>query len=166
MSLDTFMEEHPWQFAAQFAALTLISDNPDSNLRFEYAFPADALVISQLSIKDVNPLIERFEFQKIYFQEKFIGASQRILTNLQDAYAVYTTQLSEDAPFPNHFAKGFSYQLAMDIGPQLITNNWPKVKDTLIPLAKNEISEAIAKDLGRAVLKQDAPNQFLAARYN
>ena len=163
--MNKFLEAHPWGFAAQFTALTLISQDSTENFMFQYAFPADALVIKQLSIKGIRPSYNQYEDQKIPFQEQFVGASRRVLTNLEDAYADYTTELSEDGPFPSHFAEGLGYQLALDIGPQLITNNWPKVQSTLIPLAKNEISEAIAKDMGRTTLKQDAPNTFLAARY-
>lgn len=164
MSLNTLLESHEWSFATQFQALPLSSEDPYPGYLYEYITPADALIIRQIAEEGIFPKVNLYEQQKLRFREVQVGGSTRIWTNIRDAHAEYTAKVSEDAAFPTHFGRGLSYQLAMDIGAQLITNNWPKVKATLIAEAKNEISNAIALDLSRQPLKQDSPNPFLLAR--
>ena len=165
MSLDTVLEMHEWGFATQFSALALSQELPIAAYQFAYSLPSDCLVLRMLAMEGKFPLVKQYEYEKQKFRAVYNGAGERLMyTNVPLAHGEYTTRLSEDFAFPTHFGRGLSHQLALDIAPQLITNNFPKVKQTLISTAENEVSKAIAADLGRQTLQEDAPTPFYAAR--
>lgn len=164
-SLDTFLEAHPWGFTTQYAALALSEELPIAAYQYAYALPSDCHVLRQVAMDGLFPMTEEYENQKLDFEEVFSGAGERLIyTNVPRAHGKYTTRLSENYAFPPHFGRGLSHQLALDIAPSLITNNFPKVKQALITTAENELSKAIAFDLGRQTLKKDSPTPFYAAR--
>lgn len=165
MSLDTVLEMHEWGFATQFAALALAEEQPVNSYRFAYSLPSDCMVLRLIAMDGMYPVTKQYEKEKEKFREVFNGAGSRLIyTNVPRAHGEFTTRLSEDFAFPTHFARGLSHQLALDIAPQLITNNFPKVKQTLIATAANEVSMAIAADLGRQPSPEDSPSPFYAAR--
>lgn len=165
LALDTMLEAHEWGFATQFAELALVEESPIPGYSFCYAMPSDALVMRVLAIDGEFPLQRQYESQKHEFREVYNGAGERLLyTNVERAHGEYTTRLSEEIAFPSHFGRGLSHQLALDIAPSLITNNFPKVKAALMDAARYEISRAMASDLGRQTLLQDSPSPFFATR--
>lgn len=165
MSLDTVLEMHEWGFATQFGALPLVEEGPVAAYRFAYSLPTDCLVLRMIAMEGNFPTVKLYETEKQKFREVFNGVGERIIyTNIPLAHGEFTTQLSEDFAFPTHFARGVSHQLALDIAPSLITNNFPKVKQALMTTASNEVSKAIAADLGRQTLQEDSPSPFFAAR--
>jgi len=164
-SLDTFLEAHPWSFASQELALAFSQDNPSKNFAYEYLYPADCLVIRQIAPEGIFSEYNLYEDQKHKWKEMNIGATTRVWCNVQFAWAEYTTRMSEDVSFPTHFGRGLAYQLALDIGKSVVTNNWAKVKELLMADAATELTRAIAYDLGRQPQKMDAPNPLLTARW-
>lgn len=165
MAINTFLEMHPWSFAKQEIALALSQENPSKMYAYEYYKPADCLVIQQIAPDGVFIDAELYESQKVYFEERNVGSTTRLWCNVPLAWAQYTTRVPDDFAFPAHFARGLSYQMALDIGPSLVTNNWAKIKQTLIPEAENAKTNAIAYDLARQPLKPDSPSPFILARY-
>lgn len=165
MSLETVLEMHEWGFATQFAALALSEEMPTHSHQFSYSLPSDCLVLRMIAMDGYFPTTKQYEKEKQKFREVFNGAGERLIyTDVPRAHGEYTTNLSEDFAFPTHFARGLSHQLALDIAPALITNNFPKVKSALMTTATNEVSKAIAADLGRQTLQEDSPSPFYAAR--
>lgn len=165
-TLDTMLEKHQWGFATQFSALALESDDWSvaKAYKYVYSLPADCLVLRVIACDGYFPEVRQYEKEKEKFREFYQGSERAILTNVYNAHGEYTTRLSEDISFPTHFARGLSHLLALDIAPQLITNNFPKVKDSLITTSKNEISVAIAADLGREPQLEDSPTPFISCR--
>ncbi len=165
MALDTMLEEYEWGFATQYSALALVEEDPMQSWRFSYSLPSDCHVLRMIAMDGIFPTTKQYENEKKKFREVYNGAGARLIyTDIPLAHGEFTTRLSEDFSFPTHFARGLSHQLALDIAPQLITNNFSKVKQTLMDNAKNEISRAIASDLGRQTLQEDSPTPFYAAR--
>jgi hypothetical protein len=164
-SLETMLEKFEWGFATKFAALTLDGEDPILAYRYQYLAPTDCLVIRALAVDGDFPQQKQYEWEKLKFREVYNGTGNRIIyTNVMNAYAEYTVSLPDTLAFPTHFARGLSHQLALDIAPQLITNNFPKIKDSLISTARNEVSDAIASDIGRQTLLEDSPSPFVSAR--
>lgn len=164
VSLQGFLESHPWHFATSYSALALKSENPDSGYGYEYSAPADALTIRQIANKDSFIRDEIYEENKIRFEEILTGTGLSIHTDVSNAYAEYTRNLSPDSGFPPYFAKGLGAYLSKEIAPSLITNNFGKLERTLNSRADARISEAIAIDMGRQPRKLDPVSPFAAAR--
>lgn len=166
MSLDTMLEAHEWGFATQFAALPLVNDAyPILAYKYAYSLPADCQVLRMIAPDGNFPQLKLYEQEKAKFRNAYAGAGEKIIyTNVANAHGEYTTRVSEEFAFPTHFGRGLSHLLALDIAPQLITNNFPKVKNDLITTSRNELSLAIAADLGREPLMEDSPSPFISCR--
>lgn len=166
MSLDTLLEKFEWGFTTQFSALTLVEEDPNNSYKFSYQLPSDCHVLRVIAMDGYFPATKQYEVEKQKFREVYGGAGTRLIhTNIPRAHGEFTTKLSESGLFPSHFARGLSHQLALDIAPQLITNNFVKVKQSLMMNASNEISSAIADDLNRQPQLEDSPSPFYGARF-
>lgn len=164
-SLDTMLESHEWGFATQFSALTLAVAQPNYSYRFAYELPADCQVLRMIAYDGRFPKVKQYEKEKFKFREVFNGAGSRLIyTDVELAHGEYTTRINDDFAFPTHFGRGLAHLLALDIAPSLITNNFPKVKEALMATSSNELSKAIAFDLGRETLQEDSPSPFISCR--
>lgn len=164
MSLDTLLEKHPWGFATQFIPLILASESPTPLYAYSYQRPGDALVIVEIAEEGMFSQTVQYEDQKNRWQEVYALTGPKLYTNVRMAHAKYTTRLPENMQFPNHFGRALAAQLSMDIAPQLITNNFGKVRDTLNANAMIDITHGIADDLGRQPLPEDSLSPFVRAR--
>lgn len=164
-ALDTMLSRYEWGFATQFQALALQEESPVAAYKYAYALPADCAVPRVVAEDGHFPLVRQYEREKSKFRHVFNGSGQQIIyTNVPRAHLEYTTRLSEEIAFPPHFARGLSHLLALDIAPSLITNNFPKIKDSLIGTSRVEVSEAIAIDLSMEPQLEDSPTPFISAR--
>lgn len=165
-AINTFLEKHPWNIASKNAELALIQENPGSGYAFEYAFPADALVIREVAPElQFNKEYEQYEYEKLNFEERLSGSSMTIHTDLKNAFVEYTRKLPLDQAFPEYFGRGLAAQWAKECANQIITNNYAKVKDVLMSDLDNKISEAIAVDISRSPRKKDPLSPFITARF-
>jgi hypothetical protein len=165
MSLDTLLEKYEWSFATQYAALPLLEELSTLGGKYAYTLPADCLVVRVLAMDGAFPQVKQYEREKMKWREVYNGVGPRkIITDIPRAHVEYTVRLDEGVSFPTHFGRGLSHQLALDIAPALITNNFPKVRQVLLATAMNEISAAIAADLGRQPQLEDSPSPFISAR--
>jgi hypothetical protein len=165
-SLDTLLESHPWNFATKYEALSLISENVNPNVRYRYAYsyPAQCLVIRSLGMDGVFSHENEYTDTNIQWEEIYTGGTPTLLTWVEDAHACFTVAINQDQQMPTHFGRALAAQLAMDIAPSLITNNFGKVRDTLYAAARSDISLGVANDLGRQPKHRDAPSPFIRAR--
>jgi hypothetical protein len=73
--------------------------------------------------------------------------------------------MDTNSSFPTAFGRALAAQVALDMGPQLITNNWPKVVGAIMSMASNEISAGIADDIAKNPQKVTADSPLVRARY-
>lgn len=163
-SLEELLEMHPWNFATSFAPLPVGLTTPSAGFRFAYVKPSDALVLRRLARDGKFPKAEVQEEFALRWREVNVGTGTEVWCDVENAHAEYTVNIDDDYNFPNYFAKGLSYQLAQDIGPKLITQNWPKVMQNLIPLYKNEIDKAMAKDIAHQPDMPEYQSSFIRVR--
>ena len=164
-SLSEFLEMHPWAFATQYQALNLVESAPSSGYLYAYSTPADCLVVRQIAQEKMFSRKELYEDQKLRWQELFSPSGVRIHSDVPEAWVEYTTNISIDFNFPTYFAKGWAAHLAMRIAPQLITNNYAKIKSQVASDLQTIMTSAIADDMGRQPRKLEEVNPFIAARY-
>jgi hypothetical protein len=166
MSLDTLLEKHPWNFANQYQALALQSEdlNAGPMRRYTYSLPADCLVLRQIAREGIFPQVNQYEDEKCRWQEIYTGSGPSIQTDVPDAHGKYTVRIPDSIAMPNHFGRALAAQLSMDIAPSLITNNFGKVRDTLNDKAMMDITFGIADDLGRQPQLEDSLSPFIRAR--
>ena len=93
------LEAHPWRFAGKRAALALLSATPAWEYDYQYQLPADCVAVRELS--DTSYLWE--------------VEGDALLTNMEDAYALYTYDVEDTTKFTPTFVKALSLKLAVDI---------------------------------------------------
>lgn len=164
VSLLDYLESHPWAFATSFAALPAGASTPSAGYAYAYTKPADALVIRRLAPDGVFPKAEIQQEYALRWREVNVGTGTEIWSDVPLAHAEYTVAIGDDYDFPLYFAKGFSYQLALDIGPKLITQNWPKIVQNIMPTFNTEMQKAIARDIAHQPESYTYDSSFITVR--
>lgn len=163
-SLETLLEAHPWGFSTGFAALALVSVDPQAEWGYSYRMPTDALVLRQIEVEGNFSDIEKFGDEINKFKEVYDAGGTLLYSNVGDAWAEYTKNLPSSSSFPNFFGRALSAQLALDIAPQIVTNVFSKVKRQIEVDAENAILKAISYDLGRKPPPEQSDSIFIRAR--
>jgi len=109
--------------------------------------------------------VELYPDQEIPFEVMTFGTTDLIYCNVDNAFAEFTERMSENASFKTYFGLALAAQLAMDIGPALITNNWPKVKKAVLDESRSLIDEGIALDITKTPQKSPAPCPLVRVRW-
>jgi hypothetical protein len=167
VSLDDILEKHYWTFATKTAVLALEERDPEKRFNFSYRKPVDALVIRELACHGefMEPSLNHYREHVRYFEERTLGTMQLLYTNVENAHAKYTQRLTENTNFPSYFGRAVAGQLAMDIGPAIITGNWPKVMNAVMTMASNEVGAGIAEDIARNPQKSDSYPPMITKRF-
>lgn len=168
MSLDTLLQKHEWKFATYFQELNLLETDANfgfMGFKYKYQAPADAMVIREIATDGIFTNLNLYETQKAKFQTIYSSSSIKIVSNIVDAHARYTVRIPEDNQVPVYFGRALSAQLAWDIAPSLITNNFPKIRDSLARDLADEITLGMAQDEGTQPQMDNAPNPFVMSRF-
>lgn len=163
-ALIAYLESHPWTFATSFAALPTGLSTASAGYSYAYTKPADALVIRRLAPNGCFPKAEIQQEYALRWREVNVGTGTEIWCDVAEAHAEYTVAIGDDYDFPYHFAIGFSFFLAKLIGPKLITQNWPKIFQNIMPDYKAEIQNAIARDISHQPESYTYDSSFITVR--
>lgn len=164
-SLQTILEKHPWGFATKIEALALFEECPaNGTYGFSYSYPSDCQVIQKIGAESTLRDTEDHEDERVIFEEFHESTGTKLYTDVQYAFARYTKLIDESATMPNHFGKALAAQLALDIAPSIITNNFAKVKNVLITDARMQINDGVAEDLNRKPRPVASDSRFVRVR--
>jgi hypothetical protein len=117
---DSLLQDHPWGFALKTAELTATATEPLA-WEVDYDQPADALRILEILPEGGTSFVMRFVNGELQYvasgQDKvpYEIVGTQIQTNLSDAYAVYTAQITAEASFSLGFVEAFAWKLAQYI---------------------------------------------------
>ena len=111
-----------WGFAKKTQALALTSDVPQ-HWAFEYQLPSDFVRLRTLSPETGNELTRTFVNGELVYTASvgtrgaapYEVAGGKILTNLEDAYLVYTADITDTNLFDDLFVDLFRLKLAYDV---------------------------------------------------
>lgn len=129
-SRDFVLRDFPWNFATRSIQLAT-STETFLGYQYVYGYPADA--VNVLGVADVNGLRhsldyvlsfpERIPFYPWRYAWKVVshsnGTSRLIVTDLPEAYAIYTQQHTDTESFPPDFVSCLAWKLAANIGAEL-----------------------------------------------
>lgn len=163
-SVKQVLRKHKWGFATAQAPLALTIEPPNNTWSYEYQYPEDALVIRNLGVEGVFPKTELYEDEKQLWEDVYSSTGQRLQTDIGEAWAKYTRDMSDNTSFPDHFGNALAAHLALMIAPSIITNNFSKVRQVLMSEAKNEISIGIADDIAQQPQKPASDSPYVRAR--
>lgn len=104
---EELLKAHNWSFALRRFTLALHGDDAPSEWAYRYQYPADAIAIRHM-VNPVGPAADPVPFSV----EISDDGTKSILTNLEDACAVYTFNQQVTAFFVPYFVKLLSRLLA------------------------------------------------------
>lgn len=143
---DSVLREYPWNFAMARLRLAKLSESPAFGYRYQYQLPADCLHLRQLTDS----------------QSEFVVEGDRILTDKDSAFAIYTKRVTNPALFDSSFIMAFVARLAAEIADDITGSN-SRVQE-MWTLYQNALQSARLADSteGREEIRQDEP--WLEAR--
>lgn len=105
------LETFDWSFARRRAALAEHSDDPPDEWSYRYVMPADCVAFRRI----YNPLGDAADPVPYRMELSENGEERTILTNLEEAYGIYTFDQEAVSLFSWHFVKMLSYAIAGNI---------------------------------------------------
>ena len=106
------LEAFPWKFASKVVTLSEDSDDaPELRWAYRYQYPANCIKVQYLENpagKDVPPVPFELELDST-------GSRKTILTDLQDATAVITLDVTDPGLFTLHFVDTLAHLLAAKV---------------------------------------------------
>lgn len=124
---DELLQEHPWNFAGTREALATqaVAAAPD-DWSFVYVYPADCLAVRFLCSAGTPPDayagLEPIRYEVRVVKDDTLPTAVRkraILTDLDDAVACYTWQVTDPDFMPPHFRRVLGWKLAAAVALNL-----------------------------------------------
>lgn len=152
---DEVLRTHNWAFAGVQARLVLLEEGADSQGRFVYKYPTDALFIR--GVFDENH--RRLEFEE-YFRPDL--HSRVLLVPAAQAYVQYTGRITDETLFDAAFVRSFSLALACDLAVALTADT--QLAAQLLQKYTLSLEEARRSNTEESFLKVPAEDAFTEVR--
>lgn len=137
------LEASDWTFARKLLTLALAGDAaaPDVDWAYRYQYPVDCIKMRRI----VNPVGLDNDVVPYRIANSDDGSVRTILTNLEDAQAEYTFDLTETSLFSFSFIQALSYLLGHYVAYALTGNNEMRIE--MLKLAAALQRKAAAEDM-------------------
>ena len=107
-AVKEILEQHDWKFARGAVALASTTA-PTSEYDYAYQLPSDCLVARYLWDVDAEQRITDTEYEL---------SGQMICTDLEEAYLIYTKNITVIGKYPPHFVRALRFLLASYMAPK------------------------------------------------
>lgn len=149
---------YDWSFARKRQFLAEHSEAPPEDWAFRYIYPSDAIAIRRLT----NPAGYTDDAVAYHIEADSSGATRCILTNLEEAEAVYTFDLDLPVLFSPHFIQAFSFELASHIAFSLTGKL--SIKGVMEEEFGRHVRLAAAQDANQEVARKPREAEWIRAR--
>lgn len=166
------LEGYDWNFARKRLTLAEHTEAPPDNIwSYRYTYPADCVNMRKLQQPDftTNPLFANTyltlsEPDAIPFDIEMnsTGNTKTILTDLEDAIAVYTFDQQDVNLFSLHFVQTLAYALGYNIAYQLTGKR--SVQETMFNAYNIMLGNAAMKDANEHVDRKPREAEGIRAR--
>ena len=174
---DTLLAEYPFPFARRSVALALTADPPQPGWQFQYAYPANCLKAYRVCTSDgIRVLMAKWQtwvdgtmllnlppgyaypglnysLGRMPFEVVYGSAAPAIVTDLENAYLLYSAQVTDASRFTVLFCESLAWRLAALISMPMLAS--PQIAQMCSQQAQIAQSIAIAHGLNERV--EDAP---------
>lgn len=171
-SRQMMLEGYDWKFARKRVTLAQDTEDPPENIwSYRYVYPSDALTIRKLQqpTYTLNPLFTSAsntlaEPDAIPFEIEMDSTGERrtILTDLEDAIAVYTFDQENVGLFSTFSVYALSYALAYNISFQLTGKE--SIKDKMFQFFSITLANAATADANERVSRKAREAEAIRAR--
>lgn len=180
MALGLLLDAHEWNFITMRAALAVVQ-NDYNGWRFAYAMPSDALDVISVKAKCLYP-VDYFEVAilnylgeswPLHFEQKRRGdfqietlnGAEVILSNAEEAIALYTVSTVQPGMFPPLFTDALAWKLAsMLAGPLLKGDAGATESKRCLSMHQAILEQAKGQDSNQRKGNPQPPAPWIAAR--
>ena len=152
------LEAYDWSFARKRLALTVHADAPPDEWAFRYTYPTGAVAIRKIW----NPLGESADAVPYELEQIAAGTAKCILTNMEDAIAIYTVDVTTTSLFSPTFVLAFSRKIAECIAYSLTGKE--SVRDAQTQHFNQAIRQASLLDAQQAVKSPPRDSDWIRGR--
>jgi hypothetical protein len=131
---NVIMEGHDWNFAADYVPLALLAGEAHPRFSIVYALPSGCLYPKDL-LDQAGSISSRTQWEMY---------SNKIATNLENAWLRFTKLEIATGFFPHHFVEAIVSQMAADLAPAVVQDK--KLYKDLLGVAIARLTTAQAKD--------------------
>ena len=153
------LSNHDWNFATQRVTLANISSDPMSptTWNYRYDYPSNCL-----KIRNIQPLNKTSDPIPYVVELEEDGSVLSILTDLEDARAIYTQDVDNPTLFSPGFIQSLSWYLASELAPALSGSE--TIQEATLTVYRNTIAAAQAMDSGEGQQDPDLDSSWERAR--
>jgi hypothetical protein len=167
------LRERPWPFAQRYETLALVASDPNPEWSFAYRYPASYLKIYRLinetattgnaTVYDDLGLVYTPSYRQANpWQTGSDSQGLLIYTDLEDAIAVGTWDVSDEGQWDPMFADAFAWRLAYEVAPALTKDNGPT--ERAMQMYEMAVQRAMASALNEGSPREPAEDGFTASR--
>ena len=172
------LRDYAWNFATPDPALLALLPNTPVDFAYAYQLPADCLraltifnpimlregLLGVVDISDVSSAAFDNLAQQILAELTFfkIRKNRVLVTNMQNAYLVYTADITDTSKYDDQFVEALSYRLAIDLALPITAN--PQFASTMTSLYRGSLLAARKSDAQERKQPTKIGRSFLQAR--
>ncbi len=163
---DEILRTFRWNFAQRRVILADMG-NPPTGWQYRYRYPVDCLFLFRVyPTGEYSPSVQQDEL--VQRTRTFEVASDDdggriILTNVPDAEALYTHQVTDPNVFDDLFTMALTFKLAANISMPLVSN--PEITEYLRNKTRESLSEAMQVSLSEAQEPPEMEARSVRARF-
>jgi hypothetical protein len=155
---DIVLQDYLWPFATSWKVLALMGD-PPTNWAYRYSYPSDCLDLRYLVIKgNRNPQADQYPV----FELQFYQGQQTIITDTDQAEAVYTARVEDPTLFSPMFTNALAWRVAQEIAMPMAVD--PSMMDNARQMYAGMVSEAAATALNEVKNDPNPESVFITGR--
>lgn len=175
---DFLLRDVPWQFAREVKALALRTDEPLEWV-YAYQYPSDCLnvryITADFGFKDQTAdgiaYRDRYDVwfvepeRQVPFELGSFSDGKAILTDQEDAYAVYTKRVTDPNQYDSQFILAFSWYLASELAVPLVGGDQGRTyRNDALQMYRAIVNAAVAADGNEKHRVKRKPSDMIEAR--
>lgn len=155
-SRQQVLEAYDWSFARKREAMSLDGDDPPDQWTYRYQYPADCIAIRRIW----NPAGEKAP--PVPFALETSNGRKTVLTDMEDAVAIYTYDVTDSGLFSMHFSMTLSYLIGAYIAMSLTGKR--TIKQDCLEIYNKMIMAAPAQNANENVEPEPKDADWISGR--
>lgn len=154
------LRDFDWPFASKIATLALIAENPNTEWRYSYRYPSDAIRIRRILSGVRNDTRQ----SRVPYKISNDSLGKILFCDEPTASLEYTSDISDPSFYPEDFIIALSFRLAFYITPRLSGGDPFNAQQKMAALYDAEISKAHASALNEEQADEEPRSEFERTR--
>lgn len=155
-TVDAVLRDFDWGFARLYQPLALVTENPNTEWRYEYQLPSDCVRFRKI----LSGLRNETRQSRVPFELNNGASGATIFTDQAEAVGKYTRRITDTERFPVDFVLAVSFRLAHYIAPRVTGGDPFQLSNRALQLYQAEIAKAQAASEHEQQPDEEPDSQF------